>query len=166
MSSDLYVEEAIKNVEKRLKEDGLKYNKNIYDLNYSTNNPFSSVDYRPELDTFMECTEYQASFYQNLIGVIRYAIELLHIDTLFEVSELSIHLGFPRTEHLMQDLHVFKYLEIHNANDEAFDPCYQRVTSHKNIQSKVQAMKDLYIDAGAEISPYSLKPGVDDFLAR
>ena len=114
MSSDLYVEEAIKNVEKRFKEYGLEYNNNISDFNYSTNNPFSSVDYRPELDKSMECTEYQSSFYQNLIGVLRFSIELRHIDTLFEVSDLSIHPAFPRTEHMVQDLHIFKYLEIHN----------------------------------------------------
>ena len=48
----------------------------------------------------------------------------------------------------MQALHVFKYLEIHNANDLALDPFYQRVTSDQNIQSKLQAVKDLYVDAG------------------
>ena len=55
MSSDLYVEEAIKNVEKRLKEDGLKYNKKISEVNYLPKSIFSSVDYRPELDTSIEC---------------------------------------------------------------------------------------------------------------
>ena len=47
--------------------------------------------------------------------------------------------------------HVFKYLKIHYANDLAFDKLYQRVTNDQNIQSKVQAMKDLYFDAGEEI---------------
>ena len=58
----------------------------------------------------------------------------------------------------MQTLHVFKYLEIHNANYPDFDPCYQCVTSDQNTQSKVQAMKDLYVDAGEEIPPNSPKP--------
>ena len=44
MSSDLYVKEAINNVKKMLKEDGLAYNKKFSDVNYSPKNPFSSVD--------------------------------------------------------------------------------------------------------------------------
>ena len=66
----------------------------------------------------------------------------------FEVSDLSRYLAFTRTGHLVQDLHVLKYPEIHDVKNLAFDTCYQRVTSDKNIQSKVQAMKDLYVDAG------------------
>ena len=60
MSSDLYVKESIKNVKKRPKEDGLEYNKKLYDVNYSPNNPFSSVDYMTELDTSRKCNKYQA----------------------------------------------------------------------------------------------------------
>ena len=41
MSSDLYVEESIKNVKKRFKEDGLEYKKKLSDANYLTKNPFS-----------------------------------------------------------------------------------------------------------------------------
>ena len=51
----------------------------------------------------------------------------------------------------MQVLHVFKYLEINNADELFFNTCYHRVTSYQSIQSKVQAMKDLYADAGKEI---------------
>ena len=49
---------------------------------------------------------------------------------------------------MVQALHFFKYLEIHNMNDLVFDTCYQRVSSDQNIQIKVRAMKDLYVDAG------------------
>ena len=96
----------------------------------------------------MKCNYYQVPFYQNIIEVIRCVIELRRIEIAFEVSYLSRYLDFTRTGHLVQALHVFKYLEIHNANDLAFDLCYQQVTSDQNIQSKVQEMKDLYVDAG------------------
>ena len=49
--------------------------------------------------------------------------------------------------------HVFKYLKIHNANDIAFDPCYQCLTSNQNTKSKVQVIKVLYLDSGEEIPP-------------
>ena len=53
MISYSYIKEAINNVKKRLKEGGLKYNKKLYGVNYFPKNPFSSVDYSPELDTSM-----------------------------------------------------------------------------------------------------------------
>ena len=85
----------------------------------------------------MECNEYQVSFYHNLIGVLRRVIDLGRIEISFEVSDLSRYLSFPRNGHLVQALHVFKYLEMHNANDIALDTCYQCVTIDQHIQSKV-----------------------------
>ena len=63
MISGLYVEEAIKNVKKRLKEYGMEYNKKLFDVKYSPNNPFASVDHRLELDKCMKYKENQVSFY-------------------------------------------------------------------------------------------------------
>ena len=54
MISDLYVKEVINNVEKRIKKDGMEYNKKLYDVNYLPNKYSSSVEYRPELDTSLE----------------------------------------------------------------------------------------------------------------
>ena len=85
-------------------------------------------------------------------------IELGRIDIAFEVSYLSIYISFPRTGHLAQALNIFKYMEKHNINYLAFNPCYQRVTSDQDIQSKVQAMKDLYFDYGEEIPSNAPKP--------
>ena len=47
---------------------------------------------------------------------------------------------------------------MHNDNDLAFYPCYQCVTSDQYMQSKVQSLKDLYVDAGEEIPQNSPKP--------
>ena len=85
MISNLYVKEAINNVKKRLKEDGMEYNKKLYDVNYSPKNPFSSVEYMPELETSTECNVYQVPFYHNLIGVPIYIINLRRIGIAFEV---------------------------------------------------------------------------------
>ena len=120
-------------MKKRLKEDGLKYNKKFPDVKYLPKNPFSAVDYRIKLYTSMECNEDHESFYHKLIGNLRWVIDLGYIDIAFEVSVLSRYLAFSRTGHLVQALHVFKYLEMHNANDLAFDPCYHHVTSDQNI---------------------------------
>ena len=45
-----------------------------------------------------------------------------------------------------------------NTNDISFDPCYQCITSDQYIKSKVQVMKDLYVDVGVEILPNAPKP--------
>ena len=90
--------------------------------------------------------------------MIVWFVRLVGIDIAFEVSDLSRYLAVPRTGYLVKTLHVFRYLEIHNANDLAFNPCYQCVTSDQNIQSKVQAMKDFHFDGGEEIPPNAPKP--------
>ena len=92
--------------------------------------------------------------------MLRWAIELGRIIIAFEVSYLSRYIGFPRTRYLEQILHVFNYLEIHNVNVITLGLCYQRVTSDKNIQIKVQVVKDLYVDDGEEIPPNDPKPKV------
>ena len=58
----------------------------------------------------------------------------------------------------MQDLHISKYLEINNVNDTAFNTYYKCFTSDQDIKSKVQAMKDWYVDAEEEIPPNAPKP--------
>ena len=58
----------------------------------------------------MEYNEYQVSFYQKLIEVLKWFIDLRRIDIAFEVSALSRYLDFPRTRHMFQALHVLKYL--------------------------------------------------------
>ena len=49
-------------------------------------------------------------------------VELRRIDIGFEVSVLSQYMAFPRVGHLMQVLHVFKYLDTHKENMLNFDP--------------------------------------------
>ena len=44
----------------------------------------------------------QANYYQSLIGVLRWAIELGRIDMYIDVSLLSSHLAQPRVGHLDQ----------------------------------------------------------------
>ena len=158
MSSDSYVKEAIKNVKKRLKDDSLEFNKKLSDKNYSPKQPFSNASYRPELDTSQECDDDQTNFYQNLIGVLRWIIELGRIDIAFEVSTLSRYLAQPRTGHLVQALHIFKYLEIHSRNDLAFDPMYHTFVSDLKNDELIQSMKDLYVDAVEDLPTNAPEP--------
>ena len=99
-SSEQYACEAIKNVKARLKQDGFIFNKKLSDANYSLSSPFSAKMHRLELDTTLEFTDKKVSFYENLIGVLRWIVELGRIDINFEVSVLSHYLYNPRIGHL------------------------------------------------------------------
>ena len=94
---------------KKLQEDGFQFNKKLSDPMYSPKQPFSSINYRPEIDGTAECDPKQHTYYQNLIGILRWAVELGRIDIHFEVSVLSQYLASPRIGHLHQALHIFKY---------------------------------------------------------
>lgn len=163
MGSNTYVKEAIKNVKKRLKDDGFIFHKKLSDPNHSCPQPFSNLSYRPELDTSVECTEDQTQFYQNLIGVLRWIVELGRIDIAFEVACLSRCLVQPRTGHIAQTLHVFKYLGIHNDNEISFDPAYHNIDDPVAVERRVSEMKALYPDAMEDMPPNAPPPRGNPF---
>ncbi len=112
-SSQQYIQEAIRTVEIEL----LKTN---YVLSNIANTPMSS-GYRPELDITPYLNDAQANWYQNMIGVLRWAIELGRIDIHIEVSMLASFLVQPREGHLDQCLHIFAYLKKHKCSMMVFD---------------------------------------------
>ena len=160
MGSSSYIKNAVKNIKARMNDDGFKYNPKLSSVEYSAKQPFSAIDYRPELDTSTECTDEQMQLYQNLIGVLRWIVELGRIDIAYEVSVLSSYLAFPRTGHLNQALHMFKHLEIHNTSELTFDPkeYYIDDKSLKEAKDKMKAMSSLYVEAKEEIPPNAPKP--------
>ena len=77
-----YAQAAVKNVESYLnKRDGGK----AWSLPAKAETPLKST-YRPELDISAELNPTDASYYQSLIGVLRWIVELGRVD---------ICLGFP-----------------------------------------------------------------------
>ena len=161
-SAEQYVREAVKNVKARLKQDGFVFNKKLSDPNYSPDSPFSNKQYRPELDTTQECNDEQTNFYQNLLGVLRWIIELGRIDINFEVSVLSHYLVNPRLGHLQQALHIFKYLDIHKESFISFDPTPLHLEEPSNRlespEARAKQMKEFYPDAQEVIPPNALEP--------
>ena len=158
MGSQTYTKRAVKNLKERLRKDGFEFNKKLSDPAISAPQPFSNVNYRPELDTSDECNNEQISFYQNLIGILRWLVELGRIDIGYEVSVLSRYLVQPRTGHLLQALHIFKYLEIHNDNELAMDPAYQDVEHPDIINQRIANMKQMYPDAVEDIPSNAPEP--------
>ena len=129
----------------------MEFNKQLSDVKYRPRQPFSSIDYRPEMDTSSECNDQQIAYYQNLIGVLRWIVELGRIDIAFEVALLSKFLALPRTGHLAQALRVFKYLDCHKTNEIAMDPAYHVIMDEEEMEQKINEMKQLYVDSKEEI---------------
>jgi hypothetical protein len=68
--------------------------------------------YRPELDTSSAQLNLSGvRYYQELIGVLRWTVELGRIDILMEVSMLWSHLALPREGHLQQVYHTFAFIK-------------------------------------------------------
>jgi hypothetical protein len=113
MTSEKYVKAAVANVEEKLAKTNERLPPSL--------TPMKSA-YRPEIDASAELKEPGARYYQELIGVLRWAVELGRIDILTEVSMLSSHLALPRSGHLEQVYHIFGYLKQTPKKTLAFDP--------------------------------------------
>lgn len=99
-SANSYVKNAVRNVKIILQTEGRG-------LKSTAKTPFPSTTYRPEVDTTDECEDSDGSSrYSQLIGVLRWAVELRRIDIYTEVSLLSQHLALPRVGHLEAVYHV------------------------------------------------------------
>ena len=89
-SSSQYEQAAVKNIESYLEKeyDGRK-------LKRKANAPFIT-GYDPELDLSPELNSTKAQYYQALIGVLQWMVEIGRIDMITEVSMMASHVTMPR----------------------------------------------------------------------
>ena len=106
MDSDKYCESVVKNAEDVLKKKG-------FCLPGKCRTPFRN-GFKPEQDTTAELKADGVQWYQELIGQLRWAVEIVRVDVLLEMALLSQHLALPIIGHLEQALHVLDYLKDHN----------------------------------------------------
>ena len=69
--------------------------------------------YRPELDETDTLDDYKANYYQSLIGILQWVVELGRIEIAFEVSTMAQFNCNPRTGHLRNTLRIFIWLKGH-----------------------------------------------------
>ena len=117
-----YVKAAVSNVEEYLSKIGQS-------LPARAKTPLSA-NYRPELDVSDELGPDEASYYQSLIGILRWMVELGRVDLNCEVSMMSSHLALPRKGHLEQLFHMFGYLKKHHNDEMPFDPTVPEIDAH------------------------------------
>jgi hypothetical protein len=114
MSPDKCIKAAIENVEKKLGGE-LPFSKGQCPTPMRT-------DYHPAEDTSAELDAEGLGCYQELIGVLRWAVEIGRLDILLEISLLSSHLVLPRKGHLEQVHHIFACLKHGSRRRIYLDP--------------------------------------------
>ena len=103
MSLDAYVKQGIINIEAELSKINCFLPKRAA-------TPIAG-GYRSELDSSKELNHRQISFYQGLIGILRWIRELGRIDIVMPTILLSSYMISPSKAHLEQALYVFAYLK-------------------------------------------------------
>jgi len=99
MNCDEYVSNAVRTVENMLRDDsgnGIQ----AKGLNTRRCKTPWTYDYRPELDTTPLLSDSLTQRFQNLLGMLRWAVELGRMDILHEVSKLSSYNAAPREGHI------------------------------------------------------------------
>ena len=142
MSSDQYCKAMIQNVEDTLKKKGLRLPSKCY-------TPLQNA-YKPELDCTAELRADGLQWYQEMVGQLRWAIELGRCDLLLEVSHMSRYLASPREGHLEQVLHIMGYVKRNPKFRLLFDSGYPKVDER---WFKAYDWFDFYRDAKEAIPP-------------
>jgi hypothetical protein len=125
MSSEKYVKEAIRNVKGWIADRGL-----IFKTKASGVLPSGC---RLVLDTTKSCEVDEAEYFQQQIGVLRWAIELGRLDITCEVSMLAAYTGAPRIGYLKAMLHIFSYLNQHYRSKLVMDDSYVLIDDELNL---------------------------------
>ena len=92
--------------------------------------PFLS-DYHLSDDTTQELDMKGTRYFQELIGILRWAIELGRVDILLEVALLSTQLALPRWGHLQQVFHIFGYLKNSPRRRLYYDPDHPNISEDR-----------------------------------
>ena len=123
-SSSQYVQTAVKNVETHV----AKVNDARLQLPTRADTPLKA-SYRPELDVSPELDTANAAYYQSLIGVLRWIVELGRMDVCLEVLMMSSHIALPREGHLKALLQIFAYLKKHHNTEMVYDPSQPEINN-------------------------------------
>ena len=156
ISSSQYVQEAVRNVEEHLKREGKSMQK-------GADTPITK-GYHPECDVTPTLEPEEANYYQSLIGIVRWIVELGRIDVCCETSTLSSFVAMSREGHSQQFYHVFSYLKRHHNARLVLDPSYPEVFDDEFFL--VQDWTTFYGKLEEEIPENAPKPRGKEFVIR
>ena len=114
MSSVDYINAAVKDVKEAIVKKRWKFPVKVTTL--------MTTDYAPELDTAPVTDADDVQYYQELIGMIRWGIEIGRVYILHEVLILSTYQASPRDGYMEQLLHIWAFLDNNPKLTLYFDP--------------------------------------------
>jgi hypothetical protein len=147
MSARTYIKRAVTEVKRTLAEVDQR-------LKTKVTAPIGDK-YRAELDTTPELDSERLTYFQGLIGILRWIVELGRINIMVAVSMLSSHLMAPREGHLEQCFHIFAYLDAHENSTIVFDDSYRSLDESRFMQND---WAQFYPDAAEAIPPNIPRP--------
>ena len=150
MNSADYLKAAISTLETQLNEKGLV-------LPTRTSTPMKS-DYRPETDETPELNTDEVTHFQELVGILRWAVEIGRVDILTELSMLSSYQASPRRGHLEQVYHIFGYLKKKIKLTLYFDPSPPDLDPTWFHGDDANVFREQYRDAAEEVPSKMPKP--------
>ena len=162
--SSQYVRQAVTNVEKYL-SDCASSGDARFKLPPRANTPMRT-EYRPELDTSNELNPKDAAYFQSLIGVLRWIVELGRVDVCLEVSVMSSMLALPRHGHLEQVLHIFSYLKKYHNAELVFDPSYPVINEAAFERKDWSTSEFGHLDLKEELPPSAPQSRGKGFIIR
>lgn len=123
LSSSQYIQNAVNNVDDYLLKSNLKPLP-------KAKSPWP-CNYRPEVDISSELSAHQASYYQSLIGILRWIVELGRADICMETSAMASMMALPRQGHLKVLFHMFSFLKTKHNGVMVFDPTVPNIDESK-----------------------------------
>ena len=151
LSPSKYVREAVNNCVTHLKENyGGRYS-----LLKQAPNPFT-MSYDPDTDVTEPLDPERANYFQSIIGVMRWMIEIGRIDIATEVSMLSSYLAYPREGHFEAALHIMSYLKAKHNSRLFLDPTYPDI-DHSTFNDGAD-WKEFYGDVTEALPPNAPLP--------
>jgi hypothetical protein len=147
ITSQEYVKVAVKNVEETVKRMGRRFPR------ANVHTPMN-ITYTPEMDVTEELDENDVTYFQELIGVLRWATEIGRVDILLEVSLSSQYQASPREGHLEQVLHVFAFLKKHPKLTLYMSPELPRY-DYGDFRTRKEDFAEIYRDA-EELMPHRI----------
>ena len=160
-SSSRCIQTVVKNVEEWLSKRG----DGRWKLPSKVEMPMQ-LTYRPELGILPELSTEESSYYQSLIGVLRWIVELGRIDICLEVSMMSSHLALPREGHLEQVFQIFVYLKKYHNTELVYDPCDPVVNEHEFEQRDWMASEFGHLQGVEVVLPNMPEPRGMGFVMR
>ena len=104
----------------------------------------------PELDDSEELDPGDLQFFQEMIGMLRWATELGRVDILIEVSLLSQYQASARKGHMIEALRIFAFLEKNPKLSLYMDPQPPNL-DYSLFSDDVEEFKEYYRDAKEEM---------------